>query len=150
MSTRLPIFGGVRYRFQRIWSRKKNLRFGFGKLVSEKKSRFWFRKIWSWKKSIGFGFGKYGLEKSISFSFSDGNDDDGMCLVSPVISSPPTQSENRDQFRADYFTTSRPDVPHHFWAIAHSPDWLILTKLLAINVQKCLNSFRSGNNRQAF
>ena len=93
--------------------------------------------MWSQKKSIGFGFGKYGLEKSISFSFSDGNDDDGMCLVSPVISSPPTQSENRDQFRADYFTTSRPDVPHHFWAIAHSPDWLILTKLLAITAQKC-------------
>ena len=68
---------------------------------------------------------------------SDGNDDDGMCLVSSVISSPPTQSENRDQFRADYFTTSRPDVPHHFWAIAHSPDWLILTKLLAITAQKC-------------
>ena len=125
-------FGGVRNRFQR-----KNLGFCFGKLVSQKKSRFWFRKIWSWKKSIGFGFGKYGLEKSISFSFSDGNDDDGMCLVSPVISSPPTQSENRDQFRADYFTTSRPDVPHHFWAIAHSPDWLILTKLLAITAQKC-------------
>ena len=86
--------------------------------------RFWFWKIW---------FGK----KSISFSFSDGNDDDGMCLVSPVISSPPTQSENRDQFRADYFTTSRPDVPHHFWAIAHSPDWLILTKLVVITAQKC-------------
>ena len=27
-------------------------------LVSEKKSRFRFRKIWSRKKSIGFGFGK--------------------------------------------------------------------------------------------
>ena len=32
-------------------------------LVSEKKSRFRFRKIWSRKKGLGFGFRKVGLGK---------------------------------------------------------------------------------------
>ena len=32
-------------------------------LVSEKKSRFRFQRIWSRKKSLGFGFGEFGLGK---------------------------------------------------------------------------------------
>merc|ERR1711954_438812 len=63
---------GFRFRFGKIWSRKKSLGFGFGKFglgrkvsvsVSEKfglgkKSRFRFRKIWYRKKSLGIGFGQ--------------------------------------------------------------------------------------------
>ena len=44
VSKLLPIFGGFRYRFWRIWSQKK-------------KSRF--RRIWSRKKSFDFGFGQH-------------------------------------------------------------------------------------------
>ena len=40
-------------------------------LVSEKKSRFRFRKIWSRKKSIGFGFGKNWSRKKVSVSVSE-------------------------------------------------------------------------------
>ena len=40
-------------------------------LVSEKKSRFRFRKIWSRKKSIGFGFGKIWSRKKVSVSVSE-------------------------------------------------------------------------------
>ena len=39
-------------------------------LVSEKKSRFRFRKVWSRKKSLGFGFGKFGIVKKVSVSVS--------------------------------------------------------------------------------
>ena len=39
-------------------------------LVSEKKYRFRFRKIWYRKRGLGFGIGKFGLEKkSIGFGF---------------------------------------------------------------------------------
>jgi len=59
-----------RFRFQKNLVSEKSLGFGFGKLVSEK--RFRFRKIWSRKKvsvlvsenlvsEKGFGFGKFGL-----------------------------------------------------------------------------------------
>ena len=50
-----------RFRFWRIWSRKKSPGFGFGKFGLGKKSRFRFRRIWSRKKS--FGFVKFGLKK---------------------------------------------------------------------------------------
>ena len=71
----LPIFGGFRYPFQRIWSREKSLSFGFGEfglgkkvsvlvsenLVSEKKSQF--QKIGYRKKSLGIGFGQnFGID----------------------------------------------------------------------------------------
>ena len=69
-----------RFRFRKIWSRKKSLGFGFGKiwsrkkvlvsvsenLVSEKKSRF--RKIWYRKKSLVIGFRKFGIRKKVSVS----------------------------------------------------------------------------------
>ena len=44
VSRLLPIFWVFQFRFQRIWSRKKN--------------QFQFREIWSRQKSLGFGFGK--------------------------------------------------------------------------------------------
>ena len=39
-------------------------------LVSEKKSRYRYRKIWSRKKSLGFGIGKFGLVRKVSVSVS--------------------------------------------------------------------------------
>ena len=38
--------------------------------VSEKKSRYRFRKIWYRKKSLGIGFGKFGIGKKVSVSVS--------------------------------------------------------------------------------
>ena len=72
VSKLLPIFWGYRFRFRKIWYRKKSLGIDFGKLgigkkvsvsvsenlVSEKKSRYRFQKIWYRKKSLGIGFGK--------------------------------------------------------------------------------------------
>ena len=55
-----------RFRFWRIWSRKKSPGFGFGKFGLGKKSRFRFRRIWSRKNSLGFGFGKFGIGKKVS------------------------------------------------------------------------------------
>ena len=65
VSKLLPIFWGFRFRFRKIWYRKKSFSFGFGKFgigkkvsVSEKfglGKKSPFRKIWYWKKSIGFG-----------------------------------------------------------------------------------------------
>ena len=46
------------FRFQRIWSRKKS-QFRFGEFGPGKK--FWFWKICTRKKSVRFGFGKLGL-----------------------------------------------------------------------------------------
>ena len=39
-------------------------------LVSEKKSRYRFRKIWYRKKSLGIGFGEFGIGKKVSVSVS--------------------------------------------------------------------------------
>jgi len=69
---KLQFFGESRYRYRKIWSRKKSLGIGIGKfglgnkvlvsvsenLVSENKSRYRSRKIWSRKKSLGIGIGK--------------------------------------------------------------------------------------------
>ena len=68
-----------RYRYRKIWSRKKSLGFGIGKfglgkkvsvsvstnLVSLEKSRYRYRKIWSRKKSLGIGLRKFGLGKKL-------------------------------------------------------------------------------------
>ena len=65
-------FGESRYRYRKIWSRKKSLgigieKFGLGKkvsvsvsenLVSLEKSRYRYRKIWSRKKSYKEKVGK--------------------------------------------------------------------------------------------
>merc|ERR1719270_3196450 len=40
-------------------------------LVSEKKSRYRFRKIWYRKKSLGIGFRKFGIGKKVSVSVSE-------------------------------------------------------------------------------
>ena len=40
-------------------------------LVSEKKSRYRFQKMWYRKKSIGFGFGKIWSRKKVSVSVSE-------------------------------------------------------------------------------
>ena len=81
VSRLLPISGGFRCWFRRIWSREKSIGFGFGRfglrkklwvsvtenLVSKKESvsenlvskkKFRFRKIWYRKKSLGIGFGQ--------------------------------------------------------------------------------------------
>ena len=47
-----------RFRFQKIWYRKKVSVSVSENLVSEKKSRYRFRKIWYRKKSLGIGFGQ--------------------------------------------------------------------------------------------
>ena len=74
----------VRFRFRKIWSRKKSLGFGFGKiwsrkkvsvsvlenLVSEEKYRFRFRTNLVSEKSLGFSFGKFGIVKKVSVSVS--------------------------------------------------------------------------------
>ena len=39
-------------------------------LVAEKKYRYRFRKIWYRKKSLGIGFGKFGIGKKVSVSVS--------------------------------------------------------------------------------
>ena len=73
-----------RFRFLKIWFRKKSLGFGFEKnwsrkkvsvsvsenLVSEEKYRFRFRKNLVLEKSLGFGFGKFGIIKKVSVSVS--------------------------------------------------------------------------------
>ena len=56
-----------RFRFRKIWPRKKSL--GFGKVGLGKKSRF--RKIWFRKKSLGFGFKKIWSRKKVSVSVSE-------------------------------------------------------------------------------
>ena len=43
------------------------------KLVSEMKYRFRFQKIWYRKRSLGFGFRIFGLGKKVSVSFSEKN-----------------------------------------------------------------------------
>ena len=60
------LFGGFRYRFWRIWSRRKVS--VSENLVSEKKSLFRFQRIWSRKKSLGFSFREFGLGKKVSVS----------------------------------------------------------------------------------
>ena len=84
VSKLLPIFWRFRFRYRKIWFRKKSLGFGFEKiwsrkkvsvsvsenLVSEKKSRFRFRKTLVSEKSLGFGFGKFGIvKKSLGIGF---------------------------------------------------------------------------------
>ena len=61
LTFRFRDFCQFRFRFRRIWSRKKSLGFGFGEFGLGKK--FQLRKIWSRKKRLGFGFGKLGLGK---------------------------------------------------------------------------------------
>ena len=57
ISQLLPIFGGFRYRFRRIWSRKKVSVLVLEILVSE--------------KSNGFSFREFGLRKKVTVSVSE-------------------------------------------------------------------------------
>ena len=61
VSKLLPNLWGFRFRFRKIWFRKKSLGFGFKRFGLGKNFRF--RKIWSRKKSLSLGFGKFGLGK---------------------------------------------------------------------------------------
>ena len=56
-------------RFRRNLVSEKSLGFGFGNLVSEKKSRFWFQKNFVSEKSLRFGFGKFGIGKKFRYRF---------------------------------------------------------------------------------
>ena len=58
-----------RFRFRKIWYRKKVSVSISENLVSEKESRYRFRKIWYRKKSLGIGFGKFGIRKKSRYRF---------------------------------------------------------------------------------
>ena len=68
VSRLLPIFGGFRYQFWRIWSRKKSLGFGFGEFGLGKKVSVSVSENLVSEKSLGFGFGKFGIRKKVSVS----------------------------------------------------------------------------------
>merc|ERR1712105_384152 len=55
-----------RYRYRKIWSRKKVSVSVSTNLVSLEKSRYRYRKIWSRKKSFGIGLRKFGLGKKVT------------------------------------------------------------------------------------